>query len=67
MRKTSQDEQILRTAKEIVVKFIETGRISPTGFPDVFKAIYQAVDETVKPCSAPEAADDPASPDPSKT
>lgn len=55
MRKTSQDEQILRTTKEIVVKFIETGRISPTGFPEVFKAIYQAVDETVKQCSAPEA------------
>ena len=48
MRKTSQDEQILRATKEIVVKFIETGRISPTGFPEVFKAIYRAVDETVK-------------------
>ena len=48
MRKTSQDEQILRTTKEIVVKFIETGRISPTGFPEVFKAIYRTVDETVK-------------------
>ncbi len=58
MRKTSQDEQILRTTKEIVVKFIETGRISPTGFPDVFKAIYQAVDETVKNSSTPEGAED---------
>jgi predicted transcriptional regulator len=48
MRKTSRDEQILRATKEIVVKFIETGRISPTGFPEAFKAIYQAVDETVK-------------------
>lgn len=48
MRKTSQDEQILRATKEIVVKFIETGRISPTGFPEAFKSIYRAVDETVK-------------------
>lgn len=48
MRKTSQDEQILRATKEIVVKFIETGRVSPTGFPEVFKSIYRAVDETVK-------------------
>jgi len=48
MRKMDQDEQILRASKEIVVKFIETGRISPTGFPDAFKAIYRAVDETVK-------------------
>ncbi len=48
MRRTSQDEQILRATKEIVVKFIETGRISPTGFPEVFKTIYRAVDETVR-------------------
>ena len=48
MRKSSLDEQILRATKEIVVKFIETGRISPTGFPESFKAIYRAVDETVK-------------------
>ena len=49
MRKMAdQDEQILRASKEIVVKFIETGRISPTGFAEAFKAIYCAVDETVK-------------------
>jgi hypothetical protein len=41
------DEQILRTAKEIVVKFIETGRVSPVGFPEAFKSIYMAVKETV--------------------
>ena len=48
MGKMNRDEQILRASKEIVVKFIETGRISPTGFPDAFKSIYRAVDETVK-------------------
>lgn len=58
MRKANQDEQILRVTKEIVVKFIETGRISPTGFPDAFKAIYRAVDETVKPSPAVEAVDE---------
>jgi len=42
------NEQILRASKEIVVKFIEAGRVSPTAFPEVFKKIYQAVDETVK-------------------
>ena len=56
MRKTDQDEQILRATKEIVVKFIETGRISPTGFPEAFKAIYRAVDETVKHTAAPQTA-----------
>jgi hypothetical protein len=44
----SQDEQILRAAKEIVVKFIETGRVSPTSFADTFKTVYRAVEETVK-------------------
>ena len=44
----SIDEQILRTAKEIVVKFIETGRISPTGFHETFKTIYHTIQETVK-------------------
>lgn len=48
MKQANQDEQILRASKEIVVKFIETGRISPTGFAEAFKAIYRTVDETVK-------------------
>ena len=34
MKKGSFEEQVLRTSKEIAVKFIETGRVSPTGFPD---------------------------------
>jgi hypothetical protein len=41
------DEQILRAAKEIVVKFIETGRISPTTFPENFRTIYLAIEEMV--------------------
>ena len=44
----SVDEQILRTAKEIVVKFIETGRVSPTGFPEAFQSIYRTIENTVK-------------------
>ena len=44
----SMDEQILRAAKEIVVKFIEGGRISPAGFPKTFENIYQTVADTVK-------------------
>ncbi|MDM8523774.1 hypothetical protein QUF80_10420 [Desulfococcaceae bacterium HSG8] len=42
------DEQILRASKEIVVKFIETGRISPTAFPEMFKNVYNTIEETVK-------------------
>jgi hypothetical protein len=44
----SMDEQILRAAKEIVVKFIEGGRISPSGFSETFKEIYKTVEDTVK-------------------
>ena len=42
------DEQILRVAKEIVVKFIETGRVSPVTFAENFENIYGTVDRTVK-------------------
>jgi hypothetical protein len=44
----SMDEQILRAAKEIVVKFIEAGRISPTGFHETFHSIYNSVESAVK-------------------
>ncbi len=42
------DEQILRATKEIVVKFIEIGRISPTSFSESFSEIYKTIDGTVK-------------------
>ena len=45
---SSIDEQILRASKEIVVKFIEAGRVSPAGFPEIFKTVYHTVEETVK-------------------
>jgi hypothetical protein len=48
----SMDEQILRAAKEIVVKFIEGGRLSPGGFHETFKDIYHTIEETVKRSAA---------------
>ena len=51
IKMASMDEQILRATKEIVVKFIEGGRISPAGFPDFFKNIYQTVHDTAKDAS----------------
>jgi hypothetical protein len=44
----SIDEQILRTTKEIIVKFIEMGRLSPSNLHESFKDIYTTVNETVK-------------------
>jgi hypothetical protein len=58
MKKMNQDEQILRAAKEIVVKFIETGRVSPTGFPEAFRSIFKTVDETVKQSAATDQPED---------
>lgn len=45
---SSVDEHILRSAKEIIVKFIETGRVSPTTFHETFKSVYNTIEETVK-------------------
>ncbi|MCF8050493.1 MAG: conjugal transfer protein TraB [Desulfobacterales bacterium] len=59
----SVDEQILRAAKEIAVKFIEMGRLSPNAFPDFFREIYQTIEETVKgkpPAEEPPADNPPA-------
>lgn len=36
-------KEALKTAKEIAVKFIETGRISPATFADIFPSIYSVV------------------------
>jgi len=60
MKKGDMEEQILRASKEIVVKFIEVGRLSPTNFAETFKSVYRAVEETVK--AAPEEAAPPEKP-----
>gem|GEM_PF-227348 len=42
------DETILKIAKEISIKFIEVGRITPATFEQSFKNIFSAIDTTVK-------------------
>jgi len=49
----SIDEQILRAAKEIVVKFIEVGRVSPTSFDEAFKQIHTTIGTAVKKDTTP--------------
>ncbi|SHF92191.1 hypothetical protein SAMN02745206_02910 [Desulfacinum infernum DSM 9756] len=41
------DEKLLKLAKEIIVKFIELGRVSPTNFEANFRAIFWALKNTV--------------------
>lgn len=42
------DDAILKVAKEIVIKFIEVGRLAPGNFDETFRAIYCSVRDTVK-------------------
>ena len=46
--KPVSDETILKVAKEVVVKFIEVGRLSPTNFNDTFQEVYRAVRDAVR-------------------
>ena len=43
----SRTDLVLKTAKEVAVKFIETGRLSLAGFPEAFAKIYESVDAVV--------------------
>lgn len=49
LNKPVTDEAILKVTKEIVVKFIEAGRLSPTTFEETFARVYKTVLETVRP------------------
>ena len=42
------DETILKIAKEITVKFIEVGRITPATFASVFPSIYDTIEKTTR-------------------
>ncbi len=38
-----KEELALKVTKEIVVKFIEVGRLSPASFPETFKMVIDTV------------------------
>jgi len=44
---TRDEERILKVAKEIVVKFIEIGRVSPTQFDGVFRSVFSTIKSNV--------------------
>ena len=48
MEKPVSDEAILKVAKEIVVKFIEVGRLSPQNFSETFESVYNSIRDTVR-------------------
>ena len=45
---TPRDELLLKAAKEIVVKFIEVGRVSPASFTDTFKMVIDTLRSSLK-------------------
>ena len=45
---TPKDELLLKVAKEIVVKFIEVGRLTPTSFADTFNMVIDTLRQSLK-------------------
>ena len=43
-----EDELVLKVTKEIVVKFIEVGRLSVNSFQEVWENIHRSVRNTLK-------------------
>jgi hypothetical protein len=44
----SREEMIFKAAKEIVVKFIEVGRVSPASFADTFTMVIDTLRQSLK-------------------
>jgi len=44
---TRDEEKILKIAKEVVVKFIEIGRVSPTQFDGVFQSVFNTLKSSI--------------------
>jgi hypothetical protein len=46
-RMNVDDEKILKVAKEVLVKFIEMGTVSPANFDEKFRSIYWTIKDTL--------------------
>ena len=42
------DEAIFKVTKEIVVKFIEVGRLTPANFTATYEMVYKTVEKSVR-------------------
>jgi len=47
-----EEETVLKVTKEIVIKYIEIGRLPLTQFDEAFKTVYKTVQETVQTASS---------------
>jgi len=41
------DEAVFKVVKEIVVKFIEVGRLTPANFPETYEQVFKTVRQSV--------------------
>ncbi len=48
------DEKILKMAKEVLVKFIELGRVSPSNFDEHFRSVFWTIKNTAVNARLPE-------------
>lgn len=62
----ADDEKYLRMTKEIMVKFIELGRVSPTNFDAHFRSIFWTIKNTGVSAQLPEMPDMSAPSSPSE-
>ena len=44
----NEEELVLKVTKEIIVKFIEVGRLSVNSFEEVWNQIHQTVSDSLK-------------------
>jgi hypothetical protein len=52
-RMTPEEDAVLRTTKEIIIKFIEAGKVSPTSFEKTFKDVNEVIRGSVRSGEAP--------------
>ncbi|MBW2134807.1 MAG: hypothetical protein JRG72_06175 [Deltaproteobacteria bacterium] len=45
---SAKEELVLKVTKEIIVKFIEVGRVSPASFNELFKVVNDTVRDSIK-------------------
>jgi hypothetical protein len=50
----ADDEKILRLTKEVIIKFIELGRVSPSNFDQQFRNVFWTIKTTIVNAQAPD-------------
>ncbi|MEM5785793.1 MAG: hypothetical protein AAGU11_00665 [Syntrophobacteraceae bacterium] len=60
------DEKIMKMTKEILVKFIELGRVSTTNFDEHFRSVFWTLKNTVVSAQLPELDVNPSPEEPTE-